>query len=153
MKNLVASLLILGITSGCMSVEKAERVMRAHPKELADLCNDCFPVKPIEIIKGDTIILVDTVSELVSDTIKVKADCPDGSVVVVDCPPTKTITRFVKTHSTDTVKLRDTAFETVLINERDESMRRRDGWRKAALWGWGILGGLLLILGIRKRLP
>ena len=123
--------------------------MRANPDKLAVLCADCFPVKPIEVIKGDTVVRVDSILRV--DSVRVQVDCPDGTKV--DCPPNKTITRTIKTHSTDTLKLRDIAYETVLIKERDDAIKSRYGWRKASLWGWGIIGGYLLIVFIRKRLP
>lgn len=130
--------------------------MRANPDKLAKLCSDCFPVKPIEVIKGDTVVRIDSVLRV--DSVRVQVDCPDGTKV--DCPPNKTIYKTRHTHSTDTVKIRDTAFETVLINERDKVIKdrdrivsSRDGWRTASLWGWGIIGGYLLIVFIRKRLP
>src|SRR5690606_22291785 len=118
-------LFLLLLFSGCVSVEKAERVMRAHPTELSKLCADCFPVKESEIVKGDTVVLIDTVSEVVSDTIRVNADCPDGTVVTVDCPPNKVVNRVIKSHTTDTLKVRDTAYERVLEYERDEY---KDKW-------------------------
>src|SRR5690606_14884909 len=149
-------LFLLLLFSGCVSVEKAERVMRAHPTELSKLCADCFPVKESEIVKGDTVVLIDTVSEIISDTVRVQADCPDGSVVMVDCPPNKTITKVVRTHSTDTIKVRDTAYERVVKDERDEYKDKwanmeqsRDTWRKRAIWGWGILFALGIGFGVR----
>lgn len=148
--------LLLLLLSGCVSVEKAERVMRSHPKELAKLCADCFPVREIEVIRGDTVVLIDTVSEVISDTIRVNADCPDGTVVTVDCPPNKIITRVVKSHTTDTIKVRDTAYERVLSDERDDYRDKwanveqsRDTWRKRAILGWGILLALGVGFGVR----
>lgn len=149
-------LIILLLFSGCVSVEKAERVMRAHPTELAKLCADCFPVRESEVIRGDTVILIDTVSEVVSDTIRVNADCPDGTVVTVDCPPNRVVTRVVKSHTTDTLKVRDTAYERVLSDERDSYRDKwanmeqsRDTWRKRAIWGWGIILLCAVVIGVR----
>lgn len=139
-------LFLLLLFSGCVSVEKAESVMRAHPKELAELCADCFPVKESEVkvdttfIKGDVIIRTDTVN----------GDCPDGTVIKIPCPTckeSKPDTIIVNKE----IKVRDTAKETVLENERDDYKNKyanmelsRDKWRKLAIWGWGIL----LALGI-----
>lgn len=149
-------LFLLLLFSGCVSVEKAERVMRAHPTELSKLCADCFPVKESEIVKGDTVVFIDTVSEVVSDTIRVNADCPDGTVVTVDCPPNKVVNRVIKSHTTDTLKVRDTAYERVLEDERDEYKdkwanveKSRNIWRKRAIWGWGILLALCIGFGVR----
>lgn len=149
-------LFLLLLFSGCVSVEKAERVMRAHPTKLAKLCADCFPVHESEVIRGDTVVLIDTVSEVISDTIRVNADCPDGTVVTVDCPPNKAVTRVIKSHTTDTIKVRDTAYERVLEDERDEYKDKwanmeqsRDMWRKRAIWGWGVLLALGVGFGLR----
>lgn len=149
-------LFLLLLLSGCVSVEKAERVMRAHPTELAKLCADCFPVRESEVIRGDTVVLIDTVSEVISDTIRVNADCPDGTVVTVDCPPNKTVTRVIKSHTTDTIKVRDTAYERVLADERDDYRDKwanmeqsRDMWRKRAIWGWGIIFLCAAVVGLR----
>lgn len=146
-------LIILLLFTGCMSVEKAEKVMRAHPKELAELCADCFPVKESEVIKGDTVVRVDSVVRIDSVKVEVVADCPDGTKVVVDCPPTKVIERVKYSHTTDTIKVRDSAQEKVLENERDEykdkyaqEQERADSWRKWCL----TFGSILLAYGIFK---
>lgn len=154
MKNLVKSLLILSLLSSCMSVKKAEQVMRAHPSELAKLCADCFPVKESEVkidtkfIKGKDSLRVDTV----------EADCPDGTKVKKKCPPcnVKDPDTLVITKE---VKLRDTAYEKVLIKERDEAINERDeatksrnGWRKSSLWAWGIIGAAGLWIALKSKL-
>lgn len=70
--------------------------------ELAKLCLDCFGDKKEPIyIKGDTITTVDSILRV--DSVRVKVDCPDGTKV--DCPPTNTITRIVKSHSTDSIQV------------------------------------------------
>lgn len=143
-KRCAGALVILVLLSGCMGVKKAERVMRAHPVELAKLCSDCFPVKPIEIIKGDTIVKFDSITRVDSIRVEVEADCPDGTRVKVDCPPNRVVTRNIHTHTSDTVKVRDTARERVLEYEVD----RNKEWRNRfyyALIAIGVLG-LLLIL-------
>lgn len=129
--------------------------MRANPDKLAELCADCYPVKPSELIKGDTVVLVDSVLRV--DSVRVSVDCPDGTKV--NCPPNKVVTRIIRSHSTDTLKVRDYAFETVLLNERDKVSHdrdrirdNRDGWKKTALWGWGIIGVCLLGWFIRGRI-
>lgn len=141
------SAVILLLTSCATTERKAKNWAYNNKEKLAEWCADCFPVRKSEVIKGDTIIRVDTISEVVSDTIRVNADCPDGTTVTVDCPPNKVITRVVKSHTTDTIKVRDSAFEMVLSNERDlykgkleEMKKSSDNWRKTALWLIGILG-------------
>lgn len=151
-KIIIGSLALL--FTGCVSVEKAERVMRAHPKELAKLCADCFPVKESEVIEGKR----DTVTREITkiDTLKVEviADCPDGTKVVVDCPPTKKIYRDVIINQTDTIKVRDTAYEQVLqdkITELEDDNKSLEKWKDFGLWGWGIIGVGLLMYFIRKK--
>ena len=134
------------LLSSCISVEKAEKVMRANPVELAKLCADCFPVKVSEVkidsifIKGKTTVRTDTV----------QADCPDGTKVKVKCPECKLVTPDT-IRINNVTKIRDTAFEEVLKNERDDYKNKyanmeqsRDAWRKWCLW----LGGILLLLCI-----
>lgn len=140
---------VLFLTSCKVTEKKAKEYVYSHKDKLAEWCADCFPVKESEVLKGDTVILIDTVSEIISDTVRMQADCPDGSKVVVDCPPNKVITKVVKTHSTDTIKVRDTAHERVLSDEVKEYKDKyanmeqsRYKWRKRAIWGWGILVAL-----------
>lgn len=146
---IIGSLLLL---SSCMSVEKAEKVMRANPVELAKLCADCFPVKKSEVIKGDIVYLPsDTVYVESVEVVEVIADCPDGTKVKTKCPPCKDKIIHIPSLRVDTVEVRDTAFEEVLKNERDDYNNKysnmeqlRDGWRKWCL----VLGGVLLLLCI-----
>lgn len=148
-------ILVLALINGCVSVEKAERVMRANPDKLAKLCSDCYPVKPSEIIKGDTIVVVDSVLRV--DSVRVTVDCPDGTKV--DCPPTKIVTKIIKSHSTDTVKVRDTAYETILSNEvgilsgkLDKATEGMDKWRGYTLWLLIIIGCYILVVFVKGRI-
>ena len=141
------SAVILLLTSCATTERKAKNWAYNNKEKLAEWCADCFPVKESEVIKGDTIIRVDTISEVISDTIRVNADCPDGTTVVVDCPPNKIVTRIVQSHTTDTIKVRDSAQEKVLESRLDlykgmfeEMKKSRDNWRKTALWLIGLLG-------------
>lgn len=105
----MARLLILIATgvllmSGCVSVKKqrsrAHEFFREHPVELAELCGDKFPTKT-EYLPGKTVVKSDTT--VVTDTVTVQVDCPDGTKV--DCPPAKTV--FIR----DTVTIRDTLLQ------------------------------------------
>jgi len=144
------ALIVLVLLSGCMGVKKATRVMKEHPKELAKLCSESFPVKESEVKEGRVIVLPsDTVVVESTDTVVVTANCPDGTKVKTKCPPCKE--RIVTKNSirVDTLKIRDTAYEEVLIHK----VKRGDNWKVFGLIGWGILGFLLLAwaIGNRKR--
>lgn len=107
-------LLISSVLVGCATTErKAKNWAYDNKAKLAEWCADCFPVKPVEVIKGRVDTIVNEVLKV--DSVRVTVDCPDGTTV--DCPPSKTVVRVVETHSTDTVKIRDTALETVLENK------------------------------------
>lgn len=143
------------LLSGCKVTEKkAKEWAYNHKSELAKWCADCFPVKPIEVIKGVPVLIPgDTI--VTTDTVKVQVDCPDGTKV--ECPPTRIVTIRDTLMSTDTVKVRDTAKERVLedsLSDREErltdALKSRDGWRKFGLIGWGILGVGLLVRFIKK---
>lgn len=149
-KRCTGALVVFGLLTGCIGVKKAERIMRSHPVELAKLCADCFPVKPIEIIKGDTIVLLDSVIRVDSVRVEVEADCPDGTKVKVDCPPTKTVERIKYTHTSDTVKIRDTARETVLENSIKESDRKAKDWHNRFYYALGACFVLLAVLILKR---
>lgn len=126
------------LISSCAVTEKKAKEWAYNNKgELAKWCSDCFPVKPIEVIKGDTVVRVDSILSIDSVIVQVEKDCPDGTKIVVDCPPAKTITRVVNTHTSDTVKVRDTAKERVLedgLKDRSDKLDKmtesRDKYRK-----------------------
>lgn len=151
-------LLMLALISGCKVNEKRAKEWAYNNKnKLAEWCADCFPVKVSEVVKGDTIILIDTITSIDSVRIKVQVDCPDGSVALVDCPPEKTSTITLHTHTSDTIKIRDTAIERVLEDKLhasdkklSDAIKSRDGWIKFALIGWGLLGVGLLIRYVKK---
>lgn len=146
---MAAAVLILG---GCASVKKqrsrAHEFFREHPAELAELCGDKFPPK-IEYRPGKPIIKSDTT--VVTDTVKVTVDCPDGTQV--DCPPNKTVT------IRDTITVRDTIYqentarieEFRLRAERAERLTvveqtlRQQADKRAKNRGWA-LGGLLTVI-------
>lgn len=140
MKRLILLTIVCTLISGCTINEyKARKWAYSHKDKLAEWCADCFPVKPIEVIKGDTVTLLDSIVKI--DTNIVQADCPDGTKV--NCPPNKVVTKVIKTHSTDTVKVRDTAYERVIEvklrditkdNEQlkeslDKMKQSRNAWR------------------------
>lgn len=151
-KIIIGSLLIL--LSGCMSVKKAEKVMRANPTELAKLCADCFPVKESEVIEGKRDTLFSEVTKIDTLKVEVLADCPDGTKVVVDCPPNKVIYRDVIINKTDTIKVRDTAKEQVLqdkITSLENDNKGLTKWKKFGLCGWGIIGISLLVFFLKRK--
>lgn len=53
---------------GCATQKKAEKFYDKHPEKLADKCATEFPVKD-SIIKGDSVVLFDTLWETFTDTL------------------------------------------------------------------------------------
>ena len=117
MKRLILLLTISLLLVGCVTEKKARNWAYSHKDKLAEWCSDCYPVKPSDTIKGDTIIKVDSITS--TDTIRVIVDCPDGTKV--ECPPQRTITRVIHSHSTDTIKVRDTAYERVIEDKNSKN--------------------------------
>lgn len=144
---LIAISLLLG---GCKTTEKKAKEYAYNNKDkLAEWCADCFPVKELEVIKGDTII--DTVLTETIDTLyKIEVDCPDGSIIHADCPPSKTFYKTINTHTSDTVRVRDTAKETVLSNDVDEKDREVKKLKERLKYAYYSVVGLILILLISR---
>lgn len=118
-KKLAGAIILLVFLSGCMSVKKAERVMRDNPSELAKLCVDCFPIKPVSVKEGEIIYLPsDTVIVNSKDTVTVIAECPDGTKIKKKCPPCKDRVITVNTLRVDTVTVVDSALERVVSDLR-----------------------------------
>lgn len=150
MKQLIAMLMLLTMLSSCkVTEEKAKDWAYSNKDKLAEWCADCFPVKPSEVIPGKTVILPgDTI--VTTDTVKVQVDCPDGTKA--DCPPGVIKTIRDTLYQVDTIKIRDTAVEQVLANDRDSHKHKldnmtesRDKYRK---WFWisiAIIAGYSLI--------
>lgn len=152
--RILAALMIFSLISSCVTEKKARRWAYEHKEKLAEWCADCFPVKPVEIkpgrpivLKGDTVVTIDTV--------KVQADCPDGTKV--DCPPNviKTITDTL--YIRDTIMIRDMAQEEVLnqqIKGKEESLSKmenaRDSWRRWFLWSLAINLLFAVIVWLRR---
>lgn len=124
MKKII--LITIGLIISSCSVEKALQkkkdkatsFMLQNKPVLAELCSDVFPVEVIEVVKGDTVRVVDV--ELVPG---VEISCPEPtpsnpkpSVKCPDCHR-ETITLTI----TDTIKIRDTAKEYALRSLLDES--------------------------------
>lgn len=123
MKKLILILLSALTIVGCkVTEEKARKYAYDHKDKLAEWCADCFPVKTIEIIKGDTIYKLDTITRVDNNIITV--DCPDGTVL--KCPPNKTIYKTLHSHSTDTIKVRDTAKEYHLNSELSKEQKEHE---------------------------
>lgn len=143
------------LLSGCKVTEqKAKDWAYNHKSELAKWCADCFPVKPIEVIKGVPVLIPgDTV--VTTDTVKVQVDCPDGTKV--ECPPARIITIRDTLVSVDTIKVRDTAKERVLedsLSDREDrltdALKSRNTWRKWCLIFGGLFGIGVVLRFIKK---
>lgn len=156
MKNLLILMIVCILISGCRTTEKKAKGWAYDNKDkLAEWCADCFPVKPSEVIQGETVYLPgDTLIK--KDTVTRQADCPDGSKA--DCPPCEDKIIRIPMLRVDTLKIRDTAYEAVLTNERDkyrEELNKmtesRDKYRK---WFWILVGvvGVYVLIRIKKPL-
>lgn len=149
MKNLLIIIAISLLLGSCTTSKKAKRYAYNHKDELAEWCADCFPVKESEVIKGDTIR--DTLFNEVIDTLyKIEVDCPDGTTIIADCPPSKTFYKTINTHTSDTVRVRDTAKETVLSNNIDERYKEINKLKERLKYAYYAIGGLLLLLLISR---
>jgi len=98
---------------GCMTPKKAVDYLKKKDL-LDDTCAANFPVQE-KFIKGDSVILVDTLWGMEYDTvIRVAKD----TVYIIRTQPGKTITKTIRI--TDTVIKRDIAKESALSDERDK---------------------------------
>ena len=61
-------MVLLVILSSCATQKKAEKFYDKHPEKLAEKCATTYPVKD-SIIKGDSVILFDTLWETFTDTL------------------------------------------------------------------------------------
>lgn len=148
----------------CVSLKKqrdrAHNYFRDHPEELAELCADKFDPQT-EYLPGDTIVKSDTT--VVTDTVVVEIDCPDGSKV--KAPPAKKIYIRDSVFVRDTIKVENTArveqyrlqserearlrmvAEALMEQERSKATRR--GWWIAILSA-GM--GVYLFIKLRGRI-
>lgn len=143
-------MLMTVVFTSCVTQKKAERYYRQHPVKLAKMCLDCFPVKPVEFIKGDTVVLVDSILKIDSVEVDVTADCPDGTTVVTKCPPNKTTTIVKHTHSTDTVKLLDTALQTV-YNDTLKELKQAEKYKQYFYMLIAVISFILLFIIVIKK--
>lgn len=165
MKKLTTVFIAAMFLYSCNPISKAVKTFNANPEQAALYCALTFPVRD-SIIKGDTILKTDTVTNESVEYIQVECppNSPDTIKITKPCPPGKTIyqTKVV----TDTVIRRDFAKETVLSNsltdcqttvtkvqKQYEDMKdKRDKWR---LWFWILVGaaGAYTLLKIKRIIP
>ncbi len=143
------------LMASCVSVKKqrsrAHEFFREHPEELAEICADKFAPKT-EFTPGKTIIKTDTT--ILTDTVTVTADCPDGTHVEVECPPNKTITIRDTIRVRDTIRMENTARVEQYRLKAEEQARmlatekilRERAEEKAKQRGWLLLGLFLAII-------
>ena len=152
MRRILTIIVISILLGSCTTSKKAKKYAYSHKDELAEWCAECFPVKESEITPGKTIFIPgDTL--ITTDTVKVQVDCPDGTKA--DCPPAKIVTVRDTVVRTDTIKIRDTAKETVLSNnnnnlkidvaERDREIVSLKDRNKKLNYALMILGGLIAV--------
>jgi hypothetical protein len=82
----------LFLISGCASrKDKANQYFDGHKGELAEKCQEEFPIDTIKIITGETKVVIDTL--LIPG---VEIPCPETTInkpkPTVKCPPNKTVT-------------------------------------------------------------
>lgn len=150
MWRIIITIAISLLLGSCKTTEKkAKRYAYNNKDKLAEWCADCFPVKESEVIKGDTI--VDTLYSEVLDTLyKIDVDCPDGTTIIADCPPSKTFYKTITKYSTDTIRVRDRAKEEVLSNNIDERYKEINKLKERLKYAYYAIGGLLLLLLISR---
>lgn len=94
------------ILSSCATQKKAEKFYDKHPEKLAEKCATTYPVKD-SIIKGDSVILFDTLWETFTDTL-----ISEPQVVTEIKPVPKIVTKWVTIR--DTIIRENTARVAVL---------------------------------------
>ena len=94
---------------GCATQRKAEKFYDKHPEKLAEKCATEFPVKD-SIIKGDSVILFDTLWETFTDTL-----ISEPQVVIETRIAPKTVTKTVVVR--DTIIRENTAKVSVLNSQ------------------------------------
>lgn len=119
---LVISFFILTIISCASRQEKAHRYFENNSGELAKLCDDKFPNDTIEIIEGETKVVIDTI--YTNNIIKIP--CPPNEpgsteTIYVECPPEKVI--IETREKTDTIMFSDTRKIKSLEYQLGEKMK------------------------------
>lgn len=115
---------------------------------LAELCSDVFPVEISEIIKGDTVRIVD-VEIIPGVDIVCPEPTPENPKPSVKCPDCERETITLTVH--DTIKVRDTAKEFFLNSEVEKSrskineLSEKNDHLKSLLWRFGLIGFVLLL--------
>lgn len=161
--TLILSVLLL---IGCATQQKKEDKQRKqakeffliNPKELAELCNETFPILDVEYLPGTYIEKTDTVINYV------QIECPTPTIEnptpKVNCPETKTI--FKEKLRIDTIKIADTRTlyllneeiktQKELISKQDELIKILEKEKTSEnkskvryMWISGVLLGLILI--------
>ncbi len=149
MKKLILMLGVAISITSCATQERqqfrAEKYFNQHPKELAELCSDKYPVKE-ETVAGEPVVTVDTVTK--TDTVTVEAECPDGTKAMVKCPPNTINTIHEKVTVTDTVYKENTAKYAAVRIELDEANDELKDSKEIAKnrLHWNIGLGIVVVL-------
>ena len=122
MKNLLFLLIIL---TGCATQKKADKFYAKHPELLALKCATTYPVKD-SIIKGDSVVLFDTLWETFTDTL-----ISEPQVITEIKTVPKIVTKWVTIR--DTIVRENTARVAVLgsqiakLNEANRNLVELNG--------------------------
>lgn len=158
-------ILLLLLLVGCKTTEKKARgYYLQNQGELAKLCLDCFgDKKEVEYVQGD--VILDTLTQI--DSVIVNADCPDGAVVSVNCPPNKNV--YITEKRIDSVfrdrwqtlaKIKEVESDLEksvvkidkLESAKDKAGKSRDMWRSIALWLIAGCGVVILIIVLKNKI-
>ena len=146
---------------GCATQRKAEKFYDKHPEKLAEKCATEFPVKD-SIIKGDSVILFDTLWETFTDTL-----ISEPQVVTEIKTVPKIVTKTVVVRDTiireNTAKVAVLSSQIAKLNEanrvlsekthelsqeRDTFKHERNKWR---LRFFLLLFGVTILYGFKVR--
>ena len=163
MKRLIFYFLLFLTVSviGCATQRKAEKFYDKHPEKLAEKCATEFPVKD-SIIKGDSVILFDTLWETFTDTL-----ISEPQVVTEIKTVPKIVTKTVVVRDTiireNTAKVAVLSSQIAKLNEanrvlsekthelsqeRDTFKHERNKWR---LRFFLLLFGVTILYGFKVR--
>lgn len=160
MNRNILFIFVMVFVAGCATTEKkARNYYLENKQDLSALCAECFPVKS-EFKPGKPIQLPADTVFIPGIPVIVKGDCPDGTKVDVECPPSDTIKVYIPIQIRDTLIQADSAAifywkgeHTKVVQDKQvielkqvDLTESRNLWRKWAL----ILGAAIAVFFIYK---